>query len=486
VADIVIVGAGIGGLGAALALGRQGRRVIVLERDPAPLPALTEEMWSAWPRPGTPQAPLGHGFGGSFRVLLRERFPDLLQRLDDAGLPIMDGGADLPGGERRPEDVDLVGFLARRAVLEGIMRQAAQDEPKMEIRAGCRVSGLLAGPTSVDGIPRVVGVRTAAGEEIDAETVVVAGGRSLSIQRWLAGIGAPQAAEESEACGFRWYTRYFRLRPRDGEDPILAAGYATLSDLRYLIYDVLGADQGTFCVEIAVPNWDHELQGLHREATFMAVAQALPEAKDWIAPERSTPIGPVAAFGGEYNMLRRFFRDGSPLALGLHVIGDARCTTNNIYAWGAKIAFAQAVDLADILIHHGGDDLAQARAFEERWGDELAEIYRMSLELDRARLRDYRGEPKWRPDDDGEAFIQTIVVPAVREDPEIFRAVRRRGTLLDPVGVLARNTALHDRARALATARPPQAPPVPAGPTRDELLQVIAAAHANDRVLQTA
>src|ERR1700674_612275 len=98
--DIVIVGAGIGGLGAALLLGRQGRHVIVCERDAAPVPASTEAMWSAWPRPGTPQAPLGHGFGGSFRMLLRERFPDILQRLNDAGLPSMDWGADLPGDER--------------------------------------------------------------------------------------------------------------------------------------------------------------------------------------------------------------------------------------------------------------------------------------------------------------------------------------------------------------------------------------------------
>jgi hypothetical protein len=259
-----------------------------------------------------------------------------------------------------------------------------------------------------------------------------------------------------------------------------------LSDLRYLIYDVFGADQGTFCLEIAIPNWDRDLHGLHQEATFMAVAGALPEAKDWVAPERSTPIGPVAAFGGEYNMLRRFFRDGRPLALGLHVVGDARCTTNNIYGWGAKVAFAQAVDLADILIHHGGDALAQARAFEERWDDELADIYRLSLEIDRARLRDYRGEPKWNPNDDGEAFIQTVVVPAAKEDPEIFRAVRRRGGLLDPVGALARNTALHERARALAATRPPQTPVTQSGPTRETLLDVIAAASVSETILEAA
>jgi 2-polyprenyl-6-methoxyphenol hydroxylase-like FAD-dependent oxidoreductase len=485
VADIVIVGAGIGGLGAALTLGRQGCRVIVLERDAAPVPASTEEMWSAWPRPGTPHAPLGHGFGGSFRVLIRERFPDLLQRMEEAGLPSKDWGADRPGAERRPEDDGFIGFLARRAVVEGIMRQAVEREPTVEVRAGCRVVGLLAEPSPLDGVPRVVGVRTADSAEIRGETVIAAGGRTLQIQRWLEQIGAQPAAEESEVCGFRWYTRFFRLLPREGEDSIQAATYVMLSDLRYLIYDVFGADQGTFCLEIAIPNWDHELTGLQHEATFMAVAGALPEAREWTSPERSEPIGPVAPFGGEYNLLRRFTHDGRPLALGLHVIGDARCTTNNIYGWGVKIAFAQGVDLADILIRHPGDALTQAQLFEERWSEELAEICRLSVEIDRARLRDYRGEPKWEPSETGEAFIQTVVTSAASEDPEIFRALRRRSGLLDPVGALARNTALHDRARALAAIRPPQPPTMPAGPTREALLRVIAAVGEGKAVLQT-
>src|SRR4249919_617641 len=57
---VVIVGGGVGGLSVALLLGRQGRDVLLCERDPAPVPAGTEEMWSDWPRPGVPQSRLGH------------------------------------------------------------------------------------------------------------------------------------------------------------------------------------------------------------------------------------------------------------------------------------------------------------------------------------------------------------------------------------------------------------------------------------------
>jgi 2-polyprenyl-6-methoxyphenol hydroxylase-like FAD-dependent oxidoreductase len=76
--EIVVVGAGIAGLGVALALGRQGRHVIVCERDAAPVPASTDEMWFAWHRPGVAQAPNGHGFLPRLTLELREHAPDIL------------------------------------------------------------------------------------------------------------------------------------------------------------------------------------------------------------------------------------------------------------------------------------------------------------------------------------------------------------------------------------------------------------------------
>ncbi len=485
-ADIVIVGAGIGGLGAALLLGRQGRHVVVCERDAAPVPDSTAAMWSDWPRPGTPHAPLGHGFNGSFRRLLRDRAPDVLRKFEAAGMPLKDWGEDRPGDDRRPEDEDMIGFLSRRASVEGILRQAVEAEPTVEVRRGCHLTGLLSERSSLDGVPRMTGVRAREGSDIPAEAVVVAGGRSMPIHRWLEAIGVQPVEEESEASGFQWYTRFFQIHPRDGEDLDLAGKFAELTDLRYLIFDYFGGDRGTFCLEMAVPVWDHELHVLHDEAVFMAVARALPAGPVSLDPDRVTPIGPVAPFGQEYNRLRRFMRDGRPLALGLHVIGDALCTTHNIYGWGVFLAVGQAVTIADILTKYRGNPMAQALAFDERWGAEVAGRRDLSAEFDRARIRDYRGEPKWDPDDGGEGFIQTVVAPAASEDPEIFRALRRRGMQLDPVAALAKNKALHERARALVAVRAPATPKPTPGPSRDELLRVIEAARDEKLTLQAA
>lgn len=52
--DAVVVGAGIGGLGSALALARDGHRVTVIERDDTPMPDDVEGAFE-WNRSGAPQ-----------------------------------------------------------------------------------------------------------------------------------------------------------------------------------------------------------------------------------------------------------------------------------------------------------------------------------------------------------------------------------------------------------------------------------------------
>jgi len=477
--EVVIVGAGIGGLATALLLGRQGREVVVCERDPAQVPAAPEQMWAEWKRPGIPQAPLGHTFLPGFRMLLTERAPDVAERLYAAGAPLLDYARDMPGGERRPEDAELLAIMCRRAVLEGILRQTVAAEPTVAIRTGCDVTGLVAEPSPMPGVPRVTGVRTRDGRAIAAGTVVVAGGRLVPVPRWLEAIGAHAPAEFSEGCGYVTFTRFFRIHRRPGEDHRVSARLAVEGDPGYMSYELFGADASTFCVELSPPAWDHDLRGLRHEAVHMAAARTLPESEDWLDPGRATPIGPVAAMGQERNVLRHFVVDGRPVALGLHVIGDARCQLDSLYAWGSGVALASAVTLVDLLAAHPGDHEAQALAFEERLGGEIRGRHELSLARDRAAARRYRGRPEWDDPDTGIGLVESTVVPAAEEDAEVFRAVMRADMQLDPVGALAHNTPVIDRARArkAARAQPPASTPAP-GPAREHLLELIAQAGA--------
>jgi hypothetical protein len=240
-------------------------------------------------------------------------------------------------------------------------------------------------------------------------------------------------------------------------------------------YEIFGADAATFCVELSPPAWDHELRGLRHEAVHMAAARTLPESEDWLDPGRATPIGPVAAMGQERNVLRHFVSEGRPVALGLHVIGDARCQLDSLYAWGSGVALAGAVTLVDLLAEHDGDPEAQALAFEDRLGAEISGRHQLSLVRDRAHARRYRGQPQWDDPDTGLGLLQSTVVPAADEDPDVFRAVLRCEMQLDPVGALLENTAVIARARALAAVRGPEPPSVPV-PARERLLELIAQA----------
>jgi 2-polyprenyl-6-methoxyphenol hydroxylase-like FAD-dependent oxidoreductase len=471
VAEIVIVGAGIGGLSAALLLSRDGHRVVVCERDPAPVPDTNEEVWSDWPRPGIPQSRLGHAFLPGFRLLLAERLPDVLADILASGAPELDETRDMPGDERTPADAELVTIMCRRPVLEAALRRAAAREPAVELRAGCRVTGLAAGDGAADGVPRVTGVLTRDGA-IPADVVVLSGGRLSLAPALFAEVGTT-LEEQSVRCGFICYTRYFRIHP-EGRDERVATQLTVHADTGYMQYEMWGADSATFCVELLVPAADRDFRCLRHEPAWTAAALALPECTEWMSPDRSVPISAIAAMGGERNTLRQVVRDGRPAALGVHVIGDARCQTNSAYAWGSRHALAAACAVRDVIAEHGDDPEAQAMALERRLGPELAGRFEHSRQFDQAWHRASRGEPEWGTVDDGPGLMAKVLTPAAEHDAEVFRAVMRWHLQLDPVGAIYANRDVVERARAVMAATPPAAKQ-PSRPGRDELLEIAAA-----------
>jgi hypothetical protein len=209
----------------------------------------------------------------------------------------------------------------------------------------------------------------------------------------------------------------------------------------------------------------------------MAAGRLLPEAREWLDPARSAPIGPVAALGQERNVHRQLVPDGRPLALGLHVIGDARCATNSVYAWGCGSALMQAAALCDVLLEHPADPLAQALDLEARVGTELADRHAVATLRDAAAARTRQGEPQWDGSGGHLEAVQRDLLPAASRDPEIFRVLYRRGLQLAPVRSIGPDSPLFERARSLPPAED-AADERPAGPTREELLDAAASVGA--------
>src|SRR5688500_9821517 len=156
VTDALVIGAGVAGLGTALALGRDGHRVTVLERDATPLPeGPSDAFW--WDRRGAPQVRHSHMFLARLRNLLRDRYPDVREALLAAGATELTIAEMLPVGMDPtpfPGDEDLAMIACRRTTFEWVLRSKVLEQDHVSFRDGVSVEALL-----VEG-ERVVGIRT--------------------------------------------------------------------------------------------------------------------------------------------------------------------------------------------------------------------------------------------------------------------------------------------------------------------------------------
>jgi flavin-dependent dehydrogenase len=464
----VIVGAGIGGLVSALMLAREGHEVIVCERDSAAVPSDPDLMWSDWRRPGTPHARLGHTFLAGARRMLAERLPDVLDALLAAGAQQWDMASEIPAPERRPDDAELVSIMARRPMFEGVLRRIAEAEASVDVRPGCLVTGLVAEPSSDPGRPRVTGVAVRGATGIAADVVIVSGGRSLPIRRWYQAIDATLPPDSSGGCGCICYTRYFRIKDRAGEDDSVTTQLTCHLDPGYAVGEMIGADRGTFAVELIVPVDDPAFRALRNVDSWMAAARTVPGWREWIDPGRAEPItAGVSIMGQEHNIYRRFVDQGRPAALGVHVIGDARCQTDSLFAWGCANTMFTAAALVDVLTEHAGDPESQALALESRVESELHGRFEYAQCWDRAWHQARHSED---PDPTRRSRIMDdIIIPAADHDSAVLRGFRRWDLQLDPVDQLERDRSMIHRARVVEA--PPKAhEPFP---TREQLVAAV-------------
>ena len=492
-AEIVIVGGGVAGLGSALTLSRVGHRVTVLERDATPLPANPDAAF-AWDRRGAPQVRHSHAFLARLRNLLVERHPDVLAALLAAGATEMAFAEHLPEtlDDRSPQpgDDELVALACRRTTFEWVLRRAVLDDGAVTMLDGASVTGLEVAASDGDA-PTVTGVTLTHGDEperaLSADVVVVATGRRSGLPRWLAdhGVELPTVEEDT---GIVYLSRFYRLR--DGVEAPPADGPIG-GDLGYLKYAIFPGDNRTFSITFAVRTHDDELRkALLDPDTFEAAARALVATAPWMKPGLADPITEVHVMAGLLNRLATFDDDaGMPRVLGLHAVGDAHTCTNPLYGRGCTLGFVGATLLGDALAAHPDDAVARSQAYEASCRAEIEPWYRASVMQDRLgradAARDARGadvaegEPasdEASPSDVMRQIMRHGLLPAVRSDAVVFRAFVRSFNLLDPPEQLMSDPDLVARVMQAYNERD-QRPPEPVlGPPRDEMLATLASA----------
>ena len=285
---ILIIGGGICGLGTALLLARDGHEVTVLERDADPIPASSDAAWEQWHRKGVAQFRQPHNFMPGLRLLLEAELPEIQEALERAGAARFDLVNPLPPffTDRAPRPIDekLWTLTARRPVGEWVFANAAQHAPGRDDSARRRRRCLLIGPSAIDGVPHVAGVRTSNGDELRSDLVVDATGRQSRSPQWLTAIGARPPYEEQEDCGFTYYTRYFR-----GVQPQRLGG--ALTPLGSISLLTLPGDHDTWSVTIFVATGDQPLKNLRHEEPWTKAHSRL-SAPRALARGRADDSGP--------------------------------------------------------------------------------------------------------------------------------------------------------------------------------------------------
>ena len=455
-----MVGGGIGGLAVGLFLGPRGHDVTILDRDPADVPTDADEAWAAWPRQGVPQFRHIHLFNARGRNLLRDEAPEVLAGLRAAGA----GEIRLVEG-----DDDLVRMTCRRTTYELVLRRAVLADSRVRFVGGTRVVGLRARQD------RIVAVHSADGREWPADLVVDASGRRSRVGAWLTAVGLRPPAIDEEVEGTVGHTRWYRLRA-EAEADLLRA------DLGYTVGVVAPADNGMFCVTFGCLPGDPVMAALRDTRSFDAAVAAIPALADWTTPERADVQTGVLSMTDRSNRSVRLVLDGTPVATGIVLLGDAAVCTNPGYGRGVGLALVHARALADILESEGDDPAVVTCAFEEFTGAELEPWYHASVAADRVRRaigrRVVAGEA-WTSvggtgDDPAVRFARGASHAAER-DPVVLRAMHRTFQLLDPPSAYWGNADIQARVEAVWRDVESSVPPPP-GPGYDAMAQLLAAA----------
>lgn len=468
--QIVIVGSGICGLGTALLLARDGHDVTMLERDADPLPPTAAAAWDGWARKGVAQFHQPHNFMPGLRLLLEADLPDMQPALAAAGASRFDFVNPLPpfftDRSPRPIDEQLWTLTARRPAGEWVFANAVRHEPRITVRNGVHVTGVLTGAPVMNGTPHIVGVRTAEGEEVRADLVIDASGRQSRSPQWLEAAGARAPYEEQADSGFTYYTRYF-----SGQTPERRAG--ALMHLGSMSLLTLPGDNGTYSVTVFTGTGDQPLKNLRHEHRWTRVVQACPLHAHWLD---GVPITGVLAMSGVVDRYRRFVVDGAPVATGFAAVADAWACTNPSAGRGLTVGFKHARLLRDVLRDTAGEARAFIEEFDRRTEAEAAPWYHAQIAMDRARHADLEaireGRPLPPPSDPLAHSIRALLMTMIAS-ADLFRAALEYVATITPVQEILRRPAVADAIQGAAAAMSGMPPPPMPAPNRAQLLELV-------------
>jgi 2-polyprenyl-6-methoxyphenol hydroxylase-like FAD-dependent oxidoreductase len=315
--DVIIVGARVAGASLAILLGRQGRRVLLVDGDRFPSDTLSTHFL-------LPPAVDMLARLGALAEVEALGYRRITRRRTYLGDCMVEGRIRPPG----PGGAAGYGLCPRRDRLDWILIQRALAHSSVEFRPQTAVEGLL-----WDG-GRVAGARLRARDgsrrTVYARVVVGADGRHSRMAGW---VGAPRYHEVPPIRPV--YYAYYR-----GVEPLPEpANEVFFQDGR--IGYVLPMEPGVDCLVLEPEPDEFSRFRADAAAEFDAALRALPGMARRLAAARRE--GPVLGTRGVENFLR------VPAGPGWALTGDAALCKDPSTATGIQDAFTQSFLLAEAL-----------------------------------------------------------------------------------------------------------------------------------------
>jgi 2-polyprenyl-6-methoxyphenol hydroxylase-like FAD-dependent oxidoreductase len=416
------MGGGIAGLGIALALRGSNTQLVIVERDPEPPDIQPEDAFEQWKRPGVFQFRHPHVFLGRLHQLLRDRHPDLLAELKDAGfweLPVSEYGTFREGYEPEPGDEDLTQLCGRRATFEYVLQRLVRRLPNVRVLHGASVTGISLAREGGQARVSSIDVKQEGRQlTLNGDMFVDCMGRRSPVFGWLREQGC-DVREQSQDAQTLSFSRHYRLREGATRQLNEQSG-----DMDFLRFAIVYEEDGRFAIGFSIAEDDVELaQRIKRAEGFDRVCHTIPQIKDWVAA--AEPLTPVMGVGDIRNRWVHWAERGKPHVLGLLHAGDSARETNPFYGRGCSAAFLEAHLVAEALRASRAPQ-KRARWFAERVRAELRPYYEIALKTDRmfqARSVAARGAPLAASQRlVAQAYLH-FVVPAVFEDKAVARSL---------------------------------------------------------------
>jgi flavin-dependent dehydrogenase len=337
--DVVIVGGRVAGASLAILLARQGRSVLVLDREAFPSDTLSTHYVSALVVDNLARLDvLDDLLAAGFRKLTRAR-----TYVEDC---VLEGPA-VPGASG-------FGLTPRRDVLDSLLQRRAA-EAGAELRARTRVDGL----TEAQG--RVTGVLVD-GREIRAQVVVGADGKASKVAEWVAAESYRGVPAQRPA----YYGYYHGIAPLP--EPAIELFFVDRT-IGFLFPMRPGED----CIALELQPEDFDVFRADPQAVFEERFRALPGME---ARLRDASLeGKLKGIKGVANYLR------VPYGPGWALTGDAAYLKDPITGLGIGDAVAQAFLLAEALgvWLDGADWNETMTGYQAKRDEVLLPLYELTL-----------------------------------------------------------------------------------------------------------